>query len=91
MNLKNINAEASQCIADQNNRIGWYSVLNDFNVDDILTKYGPEGCFILSDALREAAQNDMDMAVREAVKDIADGEMLIDANTRFIIGERRLV
>lgn len=82
MNLNDINTETTQYLANKDNRTGWLSVLNDFNMDEMIGKYGPEGCFILAYALRDAAQNDMDMAMREAEKDIEDG-MLLDAKTRF--------
>lgn len=67
--------------ANEQNRLGFYSVLNDFNLDEMLSKYGPEGCFILSNALREAAQNDMDSALEYS--DMEMKSLLSDAQVRF--------
>lgn len=55
---------AIEDLANEQNRLGFYSVLNDFNINEMLSKYGPEGCFILANALQEAAQNDTDSAMK---------------------------
>lgn len=67
--------------ANENNRLGFYSVLNDFNLDEMLGKYGPEGCFILASALNEAAQDDMDRAME--FSDLELHSLLRDAQARF--------
>lgn len=39
---------------------------DDINLDDILNKYGPEGCYEIADALKKIADKDMEDALNES-------------------------
>jgi hypothetical protein len=59
-----IEKEQKYCEAEKN-RLGFYGVLNEYPVDEILSQYGPEGSYILANALIKAADEDMRLALEE--------------------------
>lgn len=70
---------AYDLVRSQPPRTGFDCVLDDFNVESIISKYGPEGCYILAKELQRVAQEDMDAAMAEPV----DPVLLRDAHERF--------
>ena len=50
----------------------WGHVLADFNFEEMLSKYGPEGLCVISNKLREVALEDMYGAIEISLKEISD-------------------